>query len=62
MESLDDVECCIAGLAADEAARRDVARPHMTIEREKGFLWFDDEASPALEVEPEGDIVCYRVA
>jgi len=57
----EDVKVRLADAAADEPANGDVARPDVGIKCGEVLLRLDDDAAPALQVEPERDVVGDRV-
>ena len=57
-----DVELGLALGAPGEAAHRVVARTHVRVDIGQRLLRLHDQAAPALEVEPERDVVRHRMA
>src|SRR5215207_1110820 len=62
MQAVDLVELGLAGSLSQERTHRDVARPHMAVERREPLLRLDNDPAPALKVEVEGHIVADWVA
>jgi hypothetical protein len=61
VQPLDHMEVRLPGAASDERCHGDVARPHVRVKVGKIRLRLDREAAPALQVEPERDVVGDRV-
>ena len=57
MQLVDDMELGLALGAPGQAGHRAVARAHVGIDVGQRLLRLDDQAAPALEVEPERDVV-----
>ena len=62
VQLVDHVELGLALGAAGEAAHRVVARAHMRVDVGERLLRLHDQPAPALEVEPERDVVGHRMA
>ena len=62
MQLVDHVERGLALGSARQARHRVVARAHVGVDVGQRRLRLDDEAAPALEVEPERHVVGHRVA
>ena len=62
VQLVDDVELGLAVGAAGEAAHGVVARADVRVDAGQRLLRLDDQAAPALEVEPERDVVGDGVA